>query len=581
VSQDQLISVAARAHEAGRLAEAESAYRQLLNDRPGDSAMMISLADVLVDAMRFAEAEPLYRQVIAAAPDSPASAGAYDGIAAIFQDRGELEQAVPASKKAAELRGDADDAYAVGLVLENLGRGDDAVDMFQLAVKCRPGFAEAHHKLAGHLRVRGQTEDSIREYELSVAAKPEVAEFHCNLANALRLAGHEDRALLSVRRAIELKPELAEAHNVLGAIWKDRRRPSDAVGSFTRALQLKPDFAEAINNMAGVIEQAGKIDEAGALYEKAVSLRPQVPEFHENLALNQLLRGQFDRGWQESEWRRANKANPASRAFHRPVWDGNDLTGRSILLHAEQGLGDTIQFVRYAKLVRDRGAARVIVECQPALAALARGVEGVTEVIEQGQPWPEFDVHCPLMSLPIPFRTRLESIPQGVPYIHAEPEKTAAWKEKLAGLTGKRVGLIWAGNPKFRNDKIRSMPPAKLLPLAGLPGISFVSLQKGAAASAPQTLKLLDLTAQLKDFTETAALIANLDLIITVDTAVGHLAGAMGKPTWIMLSAIPDWRWMLGRDDSPWYPSVRLFRQATPGDWTGVMQRINAAISVV
>jgi tetratricopeptide (TPR) repeat protein len=569
-----MTSIAAAHHEAGRFAQAESAYSQLLAERPGDLALMISLADVLVDSRRFSEAEPLYRKVIDAAPDSPASVGAYDGLAAVLQEFGDLDQAVPASKKAAHLRADPDEAYAVGLVLENLGRGDDAMEMFRLAADLKPQFGEAHHKLAGHLRIRGETEKSIRHYELSVEASPNLAEFRCNLANALRLAGYEDRALVSVRQAIELKPELAEAHNVLGAIWKDRRRPSDALGSFARALQLKPDYAEAINNMAGVIEQAGRIDEAGDMYQRAVTLTPQVPEFHENLGLNLLLRGQFARGWEETEWRRVNPANPASRMFPTPMWDGSPLIGRTILLHAEQGLGDTIQFVRYVKLVRERGAGRVVIECQPLLANLIRTVKGVDEVIEQGQPWPAFELHCPLMSLPVAFQTTAEKIPTSIPYITADPAKSESWKRKLVGASGKRIGLVWAGNPKHKNDRNRSIPPGKLASLADVAGVSFVSLQKGEAPAAPEKLKLLDLTSELTDFTETAALISNLDLVITVDTAVAHLAGAMGKPVWILLPAVPDWRWMLKREDSPWYPTTRLFRQAAPGDWTGVVKRI-------
>ncbi len=577
MSQEQLISQAAELHDAGRFADAEAAYRQLLADRPGDTAVVISLADVLVDAGRIDEAELLYKQVLETSPAAASSAGAYDGLAAIAQDRGDLNTAVPFSKKAAELRGNADDAYAVAMVLENLGRGDDAMDMFKLAAELRPEFAEAHHKLAGHLRIRGKTADSIRHYQRSVEAQPTVAEFHCNLANALRLAGDEDAALVSARKAIELKPELAEAHNVLGAIWKDRRRPSDALGSFQKAIQLKPEYGEAINNMACVIEQAGRIDDAAAMYEQAVRSKPEVPEFHVNLGLNLLLRGDFARGWHEADWRRRDPSNPASRPFPKPIWDGSPLNGRTILLHAEQGLGDTMQFIRYAGLVRDRGG-RVVVECQPLLTELLKDVDGVDQVVTLGPALPEFDVHCPLMSLPIVFRTDLNSIPTPGNYLKAEPEKVAAWSQRLAGVSGKRVGLVWAGSATFRNDKIRSIPPAKLLPLAAVPGISLVSLQKGGPA-APEQLNLIDKTAELTDFTETAALIANLDLVISVDTAVAHLAAAMGKPTWIMLPAVPDWRWMLGRDDSPWYPSARLFRQDTSGSWTNVIERLANALA--
>ena len=540
--------------------------------------MLISLGNVLSDAGRLDDAEPVYQQVIATAPHAPESAGAYEGLAAIYQDRGDLPKAVQASKKAAELLGDADNAYAVALVLENIGHRDDAMDLFQLAARLRPEFADAHHKLAGYLRQRGLLDEAIGHYQIAIQTKPEMAEFHSNLANALRLARRYDEALASIHQAIRLKPDLAESHNILGAILKDRDQPAEALAAFTRALQLKPDLADAVNNTAVVIEQAGRIDEAGALYERAVSLNPQHGEYHEHLGLNLLLRGQLERGWQEMDWRRTTSRSAANRFLHHPMWDGSDLSGRTILLHAEQGIGDTIQFLRYAPLVRDRGG-RVIVECQSPLMNLVRSVDGVSAVVAQRDPLPAFDLQCPLMSLPIPIRTRLDSIPANVPYIKADPTETATWKAILSSATGRKIGLVWAGKSSHRNDKNRSFPPEMFAPLAAVPGITWINLQKDSATSPPEQLKLLDYTHALTDFSETAALIANLDLIITVDTAVAHLAGAMAKPTWILLPAVPDWRWLLARDDSPWYPTARLFRQTTPGDWPSVINRVAAALA--
>ena len=569
-------ATAAELHEADRLDEAESAYRQLVADHPGDPAHRIGLADVLVDAGGAAEAAPLYRAVIDAAPDDTASAGAYDGLAAILQDAGDVPNAVAASLRAVQLRGDADDAYRLGYTLEQMGRLPDADAAYALAVEFRPTFAEAHAKLGSFLLRQGRAADAAARFAKGTDADPSIAEIHCNLAHARRLAGDEDGALKAVRKAIDLKPDLAVAHNVLGCILRDRRRPANALQSFRRAVELDPNYAEAINNWASVLEQIGRVTEAGNGFERAVALAPAVPQFHQNLGLNRLLRGDLPGGWPEMDWRRLDRRNPASRSFDRPVWNGFPLAGQTVLLTAEQGLGDTVQFLRYAPMVAGRGG-RVVVECQPALVVLARTVPGVAGVVAQGQPLPPFDVHCPLMTLPLVFNTTLQTIAAAVPYMSIDPAKAAAWAGRLPAA-GRRVGLVWAGNPKYANDRVRSLNPARLAPLAAVPGVTWVSLQKSSTVPPPPELHLFDGTADLHDFADTAALISHLDLVIAADTAVAHLSAAMGKPTWVLLPAVPDWRWMLGRADSPWYPSVRLFRQATAGDWVPVVAEVAAAL---
>jgi Flp pilus assembly protein TadD len=568
---------AAELHAAGRLDEAESAYRQLVAEQPGDPALHTALADVLVDAGRAAEAAPIYRLVIDAAPTAPTSADAYDGLAAILQDAGDIPNAAAASLHGAQLRGDADEAYRLGYTLDQLGRPADAAAAYAIAADARPLFAEAHGKVGTYLLRQGDVKGAVERFGKATDADPTIAELQCNLAHTLRLSGDEDGALRAVRKAIDLKPDLAIAHNVLGSILRDRLRPANALASFRKAVELDPNYAEAVNNWASVLESIGRVAEAGPGFERAVALAPAVPLFHQNLGMNRLLRGDLTGGWSEIDWRRLDRRNPAGRSFEQPVWNGTPLAGQTVLLTAEQGLGDTIQFLRYAPMVASRGA-RVVVECQPPLVELARTVPGVADVVPLGQPLPPFHFHSPLMTLPMAFNTTLESIPATVPYLSVDPARAVTWGEKLP--TGpRRVGVVWAGNPRFANDRIRSLAPSRLAPLLAVPNVTWVSLQKSSSTTVTPPPGLLDLTADLHDFADTAALISQLDLVIAVDTAVAHLAAALGKPTWILLAAVPDWRWMLGRADSPWYPSVRLFRQTTPGDWSTVVGEVASAMA--
>ena len=575
------LTAAADLLEGGRLAEAEAAYRRLLSDRPGDPAVLTGLGDALADAGRRDEATAAYRQVVDAAPDAAASADAYDGLAAVLQDAGDLAGAAAAGLAAAGLRGDADDAYRLGYTLEQMGRAADADAAYQLAAAFRPAFAEAHAKVAGSLLRQGRTAEAARRFAIAADADPSIAEIHTNLAHARRLCGEADLALKSARRAIDLKPDLAAAHDVLGCVMRDRRRPNDALAAFRRAFQLKPDYAEAVHHFASVLESIGRVVEAAPAFERAASLAPAVPLYHESLGLNRLLRGDWTGGWPELDWRRLDRRNPAARPLTGPIWNGSPLGGRTVLLTVEPGLGDVIQCLRYVPLVAGRGG-RVVIECQPALVDLVRSVAGVSDVAPaDGRPLPAFDVHCPLLTLPLVFNTTPQTVPAN-PHLTADAGRIAAWGPRLATAPGlRRVGLAWAGNPKDAVDRFRSLHPSRLAPLAAVPGVRWVSLQKSPpqAAPPPPELDLLDLTDDLADLADTAAVIAGLDLVISVDTAVAHLAAALGKPTWILLPAIPDWRWLLGRADSPWYPTARLFRQTTPGDWTGVVAAVATALT--
>ncbi|MEO6435701.1 MAG: tetratricopeptide repeat protein, partial [Tepidisphaeraceae bacterium] len=331
-------------------------------------------------------------------------------------------------------------------------------------------------------------------------------------------------------------------------------------------------------NLGCVQRLSGRIDSAIASFETAIGLRPDFAQAHFNLALALLMRGELSRGWEELEWRlQPPGANRTARIHHAiPAWRGELLGGRSILLHAEQGFGDAIQFARYVPMVADRGG-RIILMCRPALRRLFERLRGVEQVIEPGPSVPRVDVQCPFMSLPRAFGTTLESIPADVPYLSPPPELIDTWKAKLDGISGMKVGFAWAGSRTNTRDRYRSCRLDDLAPLFEVSGVTFVNLQKGEAGSTLPT-GILDPTGDLHDWADTAALLANLDLVISVDTAIVHLAGAMGKPVWTLLSAAGEWRWLRDRTDTSWYPTMRLWRQKTLGEWEELMGRVAAEL---
>jgi len=421
----------------------------------------------------------------------------------------------------------------------------------------------------------GDTQHALEIYQKVLVRDPENACALHFLALIEHRSGRSASAVELLRRCVRNAPHAAEFYNNLAEALKATGDLESAIECYRKALEIQPDYVIGYNNLGAALVKRGWIDEAIALYEKATRLFPDKPEPHWNLGLALLLNGDFANGWKEYEWRWRCKDFPSPRRdFPQPQWDGSDLTGRTLLLHAEQGLGDAIQFLRYVPMAAERCGGRVVLEVPACLKGLARTVGGASLLVETGTALPQFDAHLPLMSLPLIFGTTERTIPAEVPYLFVDPRRVAAWSARLATDRRLRIGLAWAGSPKHNNDRNRSCPLAALSRLAGVFGVSWHSLQKGDAAdrcsAAPEGMNLIDHSNDLNDFADTAALIANLDLVISVDTSVAHLAGAIGKPVWIMLPAAPDWRWMLARGDSPWYPSARLFRQAAAGEWASV-----------
>ncbi|HTP94170.1 MAG TPA: tetratricopeptide repeat-containing glycosyltransferase family protein, partial [Xanthobacteraceae bacterium] len=386
----------------------------------------------------------------------------------------------------------------------------------------------------------------------------------------------------SFDRAVALRPGYAEALSNRGLTLHALDRFEEALASFDRALTLRPDYAQAFFNRGATLQELKRFEEALASYDRALMLQPDYAEAHWNEALLRLLTGDFARGWRQYEWRWKNQSLALpQRNVPQPLWLGTESAiDKTILLHSEQGFGDTIQFCRYVPLVAARGA-RVILEVETPLLELMTSLAGATQVLAKGDPLPAFDVHCPLLSLPLAFATRHGTIPSLTPYLSAPAQAVQDWRARLGPKTRLRIGLAWSGRPTHKNDQNRSIALRALMPLLDLDA-TFVSLQKDVRADDATMLQergdLFHFGDALRNFADTAALISNLDLVISVDTSVAHLAGALAKPVWVLLPFVPDWRWLLDRDDSPWYPTARLFRQDDARTWDTVVPRVHRAL---
>ena len=461
-----------------------------------------------------------------------------------------------------------------GLRHHQTGQLAEAERLYRQVLAIDARHTDALHLLGLIAHQVGQNNIAVELIGKAIEISPAFAAYHANLGIVLQALGRPDKAAAAYNAAIRLQPDFTEAYSNLGNTLLDLERLDDAVAAYNAAIRLQPDFAQAHSNLGNALQHLGQLDDAVAAYNNAIRFKPDFAEAHYYLGLGLLLSGDLSNGWREHEWRwLGGHKELKARGFTQPLWRGEDLHGRTILLHAEQGLGDTIQFCRYASLVADRGG-RVVLEAPRALLRLLSGLQGVDRLIAAGEPLPAFDFHCPLMSLPTVFGTTLATIPATIPYIHVKETRRQFWQQRLGPSSGRRVGIVWAGNPKHKNDRNRSLPFAALTPLWNIPGIRWYSLQVGERQT--------DLIAAPPgvDFAETAAAMSQLDLVVTVDTSVAHLAGAIGRSNWVMLPFAPDSRWLTGRQDSPWYPSVRLFRQTERGEWGHVMNDIAAALAV-
>lgn len=476
--------------------------------------------------------------------------------------------------------------HLLAVVAERQGKSGEAFALLDRAVRLVLDHPPLNHQRALALRKLGRFAEAADAFRRLLALDPGHTDGHAQLGIVLHALGDLAGAETAFRHAAALAPMDPALHANVGGIQRCRGNPDAAVHTRT-ALMLDPGYADAAYNLGVGWMQARRVRKAVQAYRRAIAVRPEHTEAHWNLSLALLALGELDEGWREYEWRWRRPETPPP-AIAQPRWQGEGIAGRTILLHAEQGHGDTLQFVRYAPLVAARGA-RVLLVCQSALVRLLAGMPGVAGVRSTMDALPDFDLHCPLMGLPLVFRTTLETIPTDVPYLCADPAQGAVWRDRFAGERRPRVGLVWAGDARLGDpmanavDKRRSVSLEALAPLTLAGDMAFVSLQKGPpavqACTPPPGMALTDLMGAVADFADTAALVEQLDLVITVDTAVAHLAGALGKPVWVLSRFDGCWRWLLERDDSPWYPTMRLFRQESPGEWGPVIARVSEALS--
>ena len=569
---------AIREHQAGRLEQAKQLYLQVLAIDVRHAKSLYGLGLILHQIGNLDAAASIMRRAIAVNPNDAAY---HASLGAVLLDQGKMEEAKPHLERSLALKPDSTEAHTnMGILLAREGKPEEARVCYQRALALNPDSLEALCNLGNLFCTGGKLQDARACFERAIALQPNLAEAHNNLGVVFRDLGIFGEAQACHERALALKPDYSDAHNNLGIVFRDQGKMEESVAWHERALALKPDYSEGYNNLGNTRRSQGRLEEARRCHEQALALNPGNVEAKWNLSLVELLTGDFAAGWRDYEVRTKRKNAP--RHFPEPRWRGESLNGARILLHAEQGLGDTLQFLRYVPLVQAAGGT-VILDVQRSLLRLAAELPGIETLVATGDPLPPFECHSPLMSLPAAFQTSIESIPAQVPYLRvpAEAKQSAEgleWPEK-----GLRVGLVWSGNPLFPEDRLRSIPLSDFEALLALHGVRFFSLQMGPAASqlAQVDAQIIDLQAAIADMADTAALIEKLDLVITVDTAVAHLAGALGKPVWVLLPFAPDWRWLMERADSPWYPTMRLFRQPKFGDWPSVLERVRGDLAML
>jgi len=609
----QVLQRAMALHQGGRLDEARTLYEQILAAHPGHPEILALLGTLALQAGRPQEALGFLDRALAA---EPAHVAALSNRAHALRTLRRPQEALEACDRAIAIRPDHPDPHANrGSALAELGRWAEAAESFAKALGLRPGPAEAWSNYGNALRqlgrfdeclaafdralaldprhggarsnrgnallALGRAEEALAEYDRAIALRPGFAEAHTNRGNALLQLRRWEEALESHDRAIALRPDFAEAHANRADALGELRRRGEALASAERAIALRPGFAEAYNTRGNALRDLGRWAEAEAAFDEAIALDPGYAEPRWNKALALLQQGRFAEGWPLYEWRRRKRQPIAARAFAEPPFTGaEEIRGRTVFLWAEQGLGDTLQVFRYALELRDRGAT-VVAAVQDPLVPLLRQFEPGIRVTGAAEVPDRFDLQCPMMSLPMALGATVGNIPHAGGWLAPPPGLREAWDRRL-GMTGRpRIGLAWSGSPRYRYDRWRSMPLDRLAPLLALDA-DWVCLQDDIreadreAARRHPGLRLLP--GEIGDLPATAGLMAALDLVVSVDTGLAHLAGALGRPVWVMLAEPHDWRWLTGREDTPWYAQGRLFRQPAPGDWDSVAAAVGVAL---
>jgi tetratricopeptide (TPR) repeat protein len=618
----QIFGLAIQHHQAGRLGDAETLYRQilathpnhadtlhllgLLNYQAGRAAAAIDLIEraiainsksdayfsnlglALAACGKTDQAIAAYQQAIALRPDSAVT---HVNLAIVLHERGDLEAAKGACHKAVSLRPDhVDGHFLLGRILKDQGLFDESIASYQRAIALRPNHATAHYNLANAFSAANRPEEAVAAYQRAVAQEPQNVAAICNLGAALTELDQYDNAIAICRTALSLKPDYVEALCNLGNALQLSDKLDEAIECYRRAVEVQPSFADAHANLGSALQQAARFKEAIESFRNAIALKPDHHAAHWNLGLVLLIQGDFESGWPEFAWGWPPSMRRASKIISGPKWDGSSLSGQRILIHNQWGMGDAIQMARYLPQIAERGG-KTIVWCQRELHPVLRDIAPAAQWLGLQDPIPDYDMQCEMINLPAVLHTTLTNIPADKSYLHANPDAIVQWKTRIPNTSRLKVGFSWLNKP---HPPGRCPPVSAWAPLAEIGNVWWCSLQKSVAdirsrgprgrsvvelpLDRPTGLPMTDWTSDLRDFADTAALIENLDLVITVDTAVAHLSAAMGKPTWLLLKYVPDWRWLMDRTDSPWYPTMRLFRQPSAGDWKTPVGQIVEAI---
>jgi tetratricopeptide (TPR) repeat protein len=569
--------------QQGRLDDAAAWFRHALTIDPNASAAHNNLGNILSMQGKFADAVACYRAALRSVPND---ARTWNNLSNSLRQLNDLDEAIDTARRALSLDANFADAHTnLGIALEAKGDAElqNALFHCERAVQIRPELPEAQNNLGLIYRRLNRLDDAIACCREALRLRPDFAEAYNNLGTALLRQDNWEEAADCFRSALRLRPDLVMARVNLATYFWRQDRLEEGIAHCTEALRQKPDLAAARNIIGAILLKQGEFAEARTHFDEAIRLDPEFAEAHSNLAMVLLPLGEFERGWRAYEWR-WKRTDFVTRPFEMPIWDGSPVAGKTVLLHAEQGLGDTLQFIRYVPVVKKLGAT-VVCACPKPLLPLLSRCAGIDKLMSQEEPAPKFDVHAPLLSLPGILGTTLSTIPADVPYLFADEKLVEKWRRELAVFPGFKVGIAWKGNSKHAMDRHRSMPLMQFAPLA-LDGVHLLSMQKGEGteqlAGTAGRFAVTDLSPRLDvntgAFMDTAAVMKNLDLVITTDTAIAHLAGGLGVPVWVALPFVPDWRWLLDREDSPWYPTMRLFRQTVAGNWEDVFARMSAEL---
>jgi tetratricopeptide (TPR) repeat protein len=563
----------------GELDEAVASFREALRIKPDGVSALSNLGLALAQQEKLTDAVATFEECLRLQPEA---VDTLHRLANVLRNAKKPAEALPHLKEAIRLKPEtADLHHSLGLTLADLGKNEEAIAAYREALKLEPRYPDALNNLGIVLQNAGKSAEAVSCYRQALRIRPNSSETYNNLGVALAAQDLQDDAIAAYRAALQLAPDSAGPYSNLGNALRQIGLVDDAVISLEKALQLNPDYSEGHNNMAVALLQAGEPERAVASYSRALELKPDYPDAYLNRALARILLGDYEGGLEDYEWRwrRPGREMPD---WGRPVWDGDDPFGRTILMWGEQGLGDTLQFCRFASVLASQGATPLL--CVPApLVTLLRTLPGVAKVESSSDKLPPYSCHAPLMSGPRLWRMRsLDDAPNRMPYLTADPSAAAACRDRVRAGAEFVVGVVWRGNPQYAGDKIRSVPPALMAPLARIPGVRVVSLMRAITPEERQAAAAEEIGADdWADFAEAAANVANLDLVITVDTAMAHLAGALALPVWIAIPSAPDMRWGLRRADSPWYLTARLFRQERRGPWEAVFRRICDELDII